>query len=64
MAHLDLHPAPAHAQTLGMLRYLVVTRQWAPALGRGHMIVLPSEENGFRARQTFAAPRRPCRRME
>src|SRR5882762_1219932 len=52
-------PALAHAQRLGTLRYLVVARRRVPALRRAHAIVLPSEENGFRARQTFAAPGRP-----
>jgi hypothetical protein len=35
-----------------MLRYLVVARRPVPALRRGHAIILPSEENGFRERQT------------
>src|SRR5258708_21106920 len=38
-----------------MLRYLVLARRRVPALRRGHAIVLLSEENVFRARQTFAA---------
>src|SRR5258706_10718703 len=49
-----VHPALAHAQRLGMLRYLVLARRRVPALRRGHAILL-FEENVFRARQTFAA---------
>jgi len=39
-----------------MLRYRVLARRREPALRRGHAIVLPSEENGSRARRTFLAP--------
>lgn len=59
-----VHPALAHAQRLGMLKYRVLARRRVPALRRGHAIVLPSEGNGSRARQTFAAPGRPSRRTE
>ena len=65
LSSATLGPAhPGLAQRLGMLRYRVLARRRVPAPRRGHAIVLPSEENGFRARRTFAAPGRPSRETE